>query len=271
MIDRIDLDHVAVAAEDQHHLWPRYAGDLGGVWVGGGGTPGFWSGQVQFANGMKVEVLEPFAVEQNDFLRRFLDRSGPGPHHLTYKVADLPAALAAAEAAGYRPVGVDLSDPQWQEAFLHPKDAPGVVVQLAHSSGDGDWDSPPRDDLPPSRTGAPATLLHVAHAVATMDEGLRLFAELLGGQEVARGDDEAAHWIELRWPGPGRVRLVTPASPSPANPVAAWLSSRSGRVHHLAFQTSDPGAVAGAIALAGGAWEVPPEANFGVRLVLSEG
>src|SRR5436190_4316411 len=205
MIDRIDLDHVAIAYEDQHHGWPRYAGDLGGSWVGGGGMPGFWSGQVQFANGMKVEVLEPFAVEQNDFLRRFLDRNGPGPHHMTYKVADLGGALAEAEAAGYRPVGVDRSDPHWQEAFLHPKDAPGVVIQLAHSSGEGDWDSPPRDDLPPPRPPEPASLLHIAHAVSSMDEGVRLFVSLLGGAEFGRGEDEAARWVDVRWTGPGRV------------------------------------------------------------------
>src|SRR4051812_30900956 len=250
MIDRIDLDHVAVAAEDQHHLWPRYAGDLGGVWVGGGGTPGFWSGQVQFANGMKVEVLEPFAVEQNDFLRRFLDRSGPGPHHLTYKVADLPAALAAAEAAGYRPVGVDLSDPGWQEAFLHPKDAPGVVVQLAHSAyGDGDggegdgWGGAPPQPMPASRVAEPAALTYVGHAVAALDDGLRLFAGLLGGRETATGEDEAARWTELGWPGPGRIRLLEPRSSG--SPLAAWLGERRGRVHHIAFTIAEPAAVTG--------------------------
>src|SRR5437763_13655193 len=107
MLDRIDLDHVAVAAEDQHDLWPRYAGDMGGVYLGGGGIGGFWSGQVEYTNGMKVEVLEPFYVQGNDSLRRCLERSGPGPPHRTVMVPDLPVGPAGAEAAGYRPVGVD--------------------------------------------------------------------------------------------------------------------------------------------------------------------
>ncbi len=105
MIADIDLDHVAVAAEDQAEAWPRYAGELAGEWVGGGGTPGFWSAQVRYANGMKVEVLEPYLVEQNDFLRRFLDRNGPGPHHLTFKVKDIAAAIDELEAAGVTIVG----------------------------------------------------------------------------------------------------------------------------------------------------------------------
>ena len=185
MLDRIDLDHVAVAAEDQHVLWPRYAGDLGGVYVGGGGIGGFWSGQVEYANGMKVEVLEPFQVEVNDFLRRFLDRSGAGPHHMTFKVKDLESALSTAEAAGYRPINVDMSDPYWKEAFLHPKESSGVVVQLAQSI-DGYWETPPPEGFP-ERAPVMAALVRIVHAVADLEAGIRLFAGLLRGSEVERG------------------------------------------------------------------------------------
>lgn len=116
MITGIVLDHVAVAAERWDDLLPCYAGELGGRWVSGGEAVGFAAGQVKYANGMKVEMLRPHAVEQNDFLRRFLDRNGPGPHHLTFKVGDIVGALAEAEAAGYRPVGVDLTAPTTSKA-----------------------------------------------------------------------------------------------------------------------------------------------------------
>ena len=33
VIDRIDLDHVAVAVEDWREAWPRYRTELGGEWV----------------------------------------------------------------------------------------------------------------------------------------------------------------------------------------------------------------------------------------------
>src|SRR4051812_6506804 len=243
-IDGIDLDHVAVATERMADAWPRYAGDLAGEWVAGGGTPGFWSAQVRYANGMKVEVLEPYQVELNDFLRRFLDRNGPGPHHVTYKVADIVAALELVEGAGYRPVSVNLSDPQWKEAFIHPKDAPGIVVQLAQSAGGDDWMSPPPEDFPTPRTATPANLVHVAHAVASLNEGLSLFRDLLGGQEIARSEDEAARWVDLAWPGPGRIRLLQPTSPG--SPLAAWIGERKGRVHHLRFAVDDPAGIADA-------------------------
>jgi methylmalonyl-CoA/ethylmalonyl-CoA epimerase len=255
VIQNIDLDHVALAFEDRTPGQQRYAGELGGEWVGGGADPGFWSEQVRFANGMKVELLEPLDVEQNDFLRRFLDRNGPGPHHLTFKVTDIVGALALVEAAGYRPVSVNLASESWKEAFLHPKDAPGVVVQLAQSGGDGDWGVPMPAGYP-EPAGPTATLERVTHAVASLDEGLRLFASLLAGEETDRGADEAGRWVDLRWPGPGRIRLVEPTSAT--SPIATWLGDRAGRVHHLEFTV--PGA--------GAAREVAPADNNGVRLVV---
>lgn len=255
MIDGIDLDHVALAFEDRRPGQARYAGELGGAWLGGGADPGFWSEQVTFANGMKVELLEPLNIEENDFLRRFLDRNGPGPHHVTFKVADIHAALGHVEAAGYRPVSVNLDNEHWKEAFLHPKDAPGIVVQLAQSSGDGDWGVPVPEGYP-APDGETATLERVTHAVASLDDALGLFATLLAGRETERGADEAGRWVELGWPGPGRIRLVEPTSPG--SPIAQWIGDRAGRVHHLAFRLSG----------AGEPREVSPEDNEGVRLVI---
>ena len=265
MIPNIDLDHVAVALEHHTDAWPRYAGDLPPArWIGGGGTSGFWSAQVEYANGMKVEVLEPYQVEQNDFLRRFLDRNGPGPHHLTYKVKDLAHALELAESSGYRPVGVNLANSWWKEAFLHPKDAPGVVVQLAESNEGGDWGGGPSPDwLPAPRHETPATLVHVAHALADLDEGRRLFVDLLGGKETDEDEADGIRWVDLAWPGPGRVRLLHGA------PLDRWLDGRAGRVHHLAFTTAEPHRVAGAEPAGDAAFEVAPDANHGVRLRLS--
>src|SRR5205823_2170599 len=110
----IVFDHVAIAAERWRDLWPRFARDLGGRWVSGGPGIGFSPMQLRYTNGMKVELLEPTAVERNDFLRRFLDRHGSGPHHLTFKVPDIDAAMATMEGAGFPLVSVDLSDPVWK-------------------------------------------------------------------------------------------------------------------------------------------------------------
>lgn len=254
MIPHIDLDHVAIGYEDRRPGQERYAGELGGEWVGGGAEPGFWSEQVRFANGMKVELLEPMNVEQNDFLRRFLDRNGPGPHHITFKVKDIVGALELTEAAGYRPVSVNLESESWKEAFIHPKDAPGIVVQLAQSNESGDWHSPIPDGYPAPR-GPQATLDRIVHAVTTLEVGTRLFVDLLAGEIEGKGEDEAGRWLDLRWPGPGRIRLVEPTGPS--SPIATWLGAREGRLHHLALTQTGTAPRT-----------VDPEDNHGVRLVI---
>lgn len=254
-----DLDHLAVAAETQAALWPRYRGELGGEWYLGGPGYGFMWGQLQYANGMKVEALAPWQWEQNDFLRRFIDTRGPGPHHMTFKVTDIIAALAAADAAGYRPIGVDLRDPDWKEAFLHPKDAPGVVIQFAQSTGD--YKLPAVPDLPAADVTA-ASLDYVGHAVTDFAVGTRLFGDLLGGREIGRGHDEllGAPWVELAWNSGGVVRLLE---------MPAWLGDEPGRPHHVAFTTTDPARLVDAIALPDGRYEVAPEHNLGTRLILS--
>lgn len=262
VIDAIDLDHVALAVEHHDDALPRYMGDLGGVWQAGEKAIGFAPVQLAYGNGMRLELLAPHAVERNDFLRRFLDTSGAGPHHLTFKVADIAAALAACADVGLTPVGVDLADPEWKEAFLHPKDALGIVVQLAQSTSAG-WSTPVPDDCPPSRPPAPASLDRVVYAVADLDAGLALFSGLLGGTETLPGDHDGPPSVDLAWKGPGRLRLVE------REPGSADLGGRTGRLHHLAFSVHDPSLVAGAEPVgATGCHEVEPEHNVGVRLHL---
>jgi hypothetical protein len=184
---------------------------------------------------------------------------------LTFKVPDIHAALVATEAAGYRPVNVYVSDPNWQEAFIHPKDGPGVVVQLAHAT-QGDWQTPPPEGFPMPLRKARAAFVHVAHAMPRLEDGLRLFAEVLGGQEAGRGEEGGERWVDLVWPGPGRIRLMEPVGPT--SPLAEWIGDRSGRIHHLAFTTTAPEVVSAAQQNTDGTWEVAPEDNLGVRLIL---
>ena len=265
----IDLDHIALAAEHAWDNFDRYRGDLGGAWIAGTPAPGFYWGQVRFANGMIVEMLEPANVDLDDFLVRFLARSGAGPHHLTFKVPDIVATMDAATAAGYPPVRSDLSQDGWKEAFLHPKASHGIVVQLAQTPfADSSYEFPQPERasvLPPARIERPASFDRVVHLVASLDGALGLFRDLLGGRVDADGrDGDGSRTVDLAWPGPGRIRLVEPADAE----RRAWLGDRTGRVHRLEFTLDDPAAVPGALAVGDGSYTVEPEVNRGVRLLL---
>ncbi len=261
------LDHIALAADTAWDNFDRYRGDLGGVWFGGMEVPGFYWGQVQFANGMVVEMLQPANVHLDDFLRRFLDRSGDGPHHLTFKVPDIVAAMDRATAAGFPPVRSDLSQDFWKEAFLHPKQCHGIVVQLAQASHH------PRDDevqhhaLPPARVAESATFDRIVHLVADLQAALMLYRDVLQGTVVAQDSEpDGSAFCELKWPGPGRLLLRQPADLA----ERAWLGDRTGRTHHLEFAIANPHTIRDAKRLVSGWWEIAPESNHGVRLRIKE-
>ena len=285
-IDGVVLDHVAHAVPEWGLAWPRYVVELGAAWHSGGPGPGFAPGQIQFANRARLEALMPFDTEVNDFLARFLARSGPGPHHLTFKVPDIERALDAARAAGLEPTGIDLRQPEWMEAFLHPKQATGVVVQLAQAS-EG-WVSPAPEGYPTERrrrsdgTRVPAaSLQRVVHAVADLQAGIDLFGTLLGGEAEDRGVRDGEEWIDLRWEGPLAIRLVAPHGTTPSERLDRWLDGRTGRIHHIQFATESAGGLTAAHpapadlpGLAGAdpdrRWVVDPSDNLGLRLVIAD-
>ena len=258
MIAGIDFDHLAVAAARRSDLERRYAGELGATYVTSGQTAGLYATIVRFANGVKLEAIEPYDMEHDDFLARFLVRHGPGFHHITFVVPDVDAAAAVTEAQGYQLLGSRTT--HLTEVFLHPKQALGVVVQYIERRN-YQGAAPPGFPAGP----APADFDHLALVVASLDAGRAVFVDLLGGRESAPGEGERSRWVDLSWSGPGRIRLLEPAAGSP---LRAWLGERAGAVHHLAIGLDDPSAVPGAEPVGEGAWEVAPQHNFGVRLRL---
>ncbi len=85
----------------------------------------------------QMELLEP--TRDDSPVARFLkSNGGPGVHHITFEVDDLDAAIAELEQRGgriaYRHTygeGVTFEGKVWREAFVHPKDAFGVLIHLA--------------------------------------------------------------------------------------------------------------------------------------------
>jgi catechol 2,3-dioxygenase-like lactoylglutathione lyase family enzyme len=279
------LDHIAHAVPRWQDVWHRYATDLGAEWSSGGPGPGFAPGQLRFANGARVEMLMPWNVDVNDFLSRFLAANGPGPHHLTFKVPDLAEAIERVRTFGIEPVGIDFDHPEWLEAFLHPKLATGIVVQLAEEHET--WSDPAPDDFPMLRRQQadhsgpvpPASLLRVCHVVADIDGALDLFGGVLNGRVVQEGTSAGLRWVDLTWPGPLGIRLMATAVDASEDSVAAWLGGRPGRVHHITLEVDEPEGVPGSstatsvFALAeadtgSSVWEIDRDANAGLGVVL---
>jgi methylmalonyl-CoA/ethylmalonyl-CoA epimerase len=197
------LDHLAIGTPALADGWELFGGVLGGTWAYGDDSPGFWWGQLKFAAGPKIELLTPTGGPDAAFLDRFLAARGAGPHHFNFLVTDIEDTLAQIKAFGLEPVGVSLADPAWKEAFLHPRDAHGIVIQVAQEAGSPS--SPPPREL--AEPGPPARFDLIEHHVSDLDAAVRLFTEVLGGQLEAAGT-ETAETAELTWPGGKLLRLV---------------------------------------------------------------
>jgi methylmalonyl-CoA/ethylmalonyl-CoA epimerase len=116
------FDHVAHVAPRIRELLPLYAEVLGGRFTHGtvNHELGYRLLHLGFADGTKVELMEPMGP--GSFLQGFLERNPDGGlHHVTYRVTDLLETVRRAEAAGYGVFGVDVSNPEWKEAFVHPR------------------------------------------------------------------------------------------------------------------------------------------------------
>jgi methylmalonyl-CoA/ethylmalonyl-CoA epimerase len=81
-----------------------------------------------------VELLRPLAPDTA--VGKFLERNGPGMHHVAYSTDDIDAALDSARAAGLRLIderpraGIRGSS----VAFLHPKSTGGVLTELVQAA-----------------------------------------------------------------------------------------------------------------------------------------
>ncbi len=123
------FDHVAVGVHEIEKAAELFQRILGGERVGGMDVPdeGFRFVQYRYPNRMKIELLQP--ISESGFLPKFLAHRGEGVHHLSFKVKHIESKLEALRSNGIEPVHVMLRGP-WKEAFIHPRQAHGVLIQL---------------------------------------------------------------------------------------------------------------------------------------------
>lgn len=125
----VHLDHVGVATDDVERFVSLYERVFG-----------LEVAHAETVDGMEVafldlgesflEVLEP--IEEDVTLASFLEKNGPGIHHVAFAVEDVAAALEEVETAGVEPIDDEPRPGAWGHdvAFLHPSSTGGVLVEL---------------------------------------------------------------------------------------------------------------------------------------------
>jgi len=130
MISRID--HVSIAVHDYDKAIAFFKKLVGAV-------PGL-SGKVDSIHYIwhvlsvgdltRLELIAP--TEKGSFLDSFLaERKNGGVHHITFETPDIKATREYFDQVGIPYFGYQDSRERWKELFVHPKDAFGILIQIA--------------------------------------------------------------------------------------------------------------------------------------------
>jgi methylmalonyl-CoA/ethylmalonyl-CoA epimerase len=78
----------------------------------------------------EIELVQPTTADSG--LHRFLEKHGPGLHHLCLEVTDLEGLLLQLTAKGIQLINSEpkIGDDGRMYAFIHPKSTNGVLVEL---------------------------------------------------------------------------------------------------------------------------------------------
>jgi len=127
----IKISHIGIAVKSLEESIPFYRDNLGMAFAGieEVAEQKVRVAMLQVGESM-IELLEP--TSDDSPVAKFIEKNGPGIHHLAYEVEDLEAAIARLMAEGARMI-----DEQPRAgahgsriAFVHPKSSNGVLTEL---------------------------------------------------------------------------------------------------------------------------------------------
>jgi methylmalonyl-CoA/ethylmalonyl-CoA epimerase len=124
------FDHAGVATDDADALADLYAVAFDVPVAHEETFDGMRVTFLDLGNGY-FELLEPLP-DTEGAIATYLERGGPGIHHLALATPDVEAALAAAVEAGVDPIDDEPRPGAWghEVAFLHPESTGGILLEL---------------------------------------------------------------------------------------------------------------------------------------------
>jgi methylmalonyl-CoA/ethylmalonyl-CoA epimerase len=139
MISRVD--HMAIAVKNFDAAFRFLTKILGAVPGTSAQDPGMKYYWENFSLGdlSRLELLTPTGT--GSFLDKFLSDKEGGVHHMTLQTPDINRVREVLDENAIPHFGFNDLGPVWKELFIHPRDAFGVLIQLAEFNAD-DWISP---------------------------------------------------------------------------------------------------------------------------------
>jgi methylmalonyl-CoA epimerase len=128
------IHHLGVAVHDLEEALETYTGLLCGALEHREAVPGQGVEAAAVLMGAgRVELLA--ALGDDTPVGRFLEKRGPGMHHVAYEVADVREALGELAAAGAQLIDEEPREGLFglQVAFVHPDAVHGVLSEVVSS------------------------------------------------------------------------------------------------------------------------------------------
>lgn len=126
------IDHVSVAVRDYERAEQFFRTLLGGIPGAVAEDPVMKYVWQLFSLGdlSRFELLR--ATGEGSFLENFLSEREGGVHHITLQTPDIKRVRDVLEQNGIPYFGYNgYTDAYWKELFIHPRDAFGVLIQIA--------------------------------------------------------------------------------------------------------------------------------------------
>jgi len=129
------ISHIGIAVHDIEEAARFYTQQLG-LTIGGIEEVADQKVKVAFLpiGEVRIELIQP--TSPDSAVAKFLEKNGPGFHHIAYQVEDVAAALEGLKAKEVKTVDQTPRRGAHQTliAFLHPKSSGGVLTELVQET-----------------------------------------------------------------------------------------------------------------------------------------
>jgi 4-hydroxyphenylpyruvate dioxygenase-like putative hemolysin len=188
-----------------------------------------------------IEVMSPRDPDNMDFMyARYVRKSGPSWHSISFRVADCALARAHCEASG---IVLNTTGPGL--IFLHPRSTGGIIMELTdHRMPNDPWDLPNwRRDWAAGRPNRPHALDHIVCAPRDPAAAIAFLTGPLGG---TAGASHAVDWPQRATATPVDVAdarlLVLEPEDRGSGPLIDFTKGLNAGVYALAWRIADPAA-----------------------------
>lgn len=133
-----ELDHIAIAVNTLEEGARFYkAIGFGEMLTEDVPSQKVLTGFFKLGNDANIELLAPTSPDST--IKKFLDKRGPGIHHICLRVKDIGPLVETLKAKGIQMID-DKPKPGahgCQVAFIHPKSTGGVLIELSEKPLEG--------------------------------------------------------------------------------------------------------------------------------------